>query len=317
VEGVFPFANVSTTDPITHRTAGRLDRCAATKTCPRSVEIYSGNEYWVKAASLMHTDPTGMRDLPDSPYSRIYFVSGHPHVAGSIDTRGACQQRQNPLDSAPVQRALFVALDEWVTMGTPPPVSLVPRLDTGTLVRPSTTGFPQIPGVTYNGLATTRYLFDYGPTFYRTGIATKNPPTVMPPYQDNPANGPIYPSFVPKTDADGNDIAGVRLPDVAVPLGTYTGWALRSGPQAGDGCEAAGQFIPFAKTAAERKASGDPRLSLEERYASLAAYVTRVRVAVDDLVSRRLLLREDAASAVTRLTEMARTLGVSEAPMGK
>ena len=133
------------------------------------------------------------------------------------------------------------------------------------------TGFPNIPGVTYNGLKTTRYLFNYGPDFYATGIPTINPPVVTPPYQDNPANGPIYPSFVPKTDRDGNDIAGVRLPDVTVPLATYTGWALRAGAQASDGCEAAGQYIPFPKTKADRIASGDPRLSIEERYPTLSA----------------------------------------------
>ena len=97
---------------------------------------------------------------------------------------------------------------------------------------------------------------------------TVNPPVITPPMFDNPKNGKIYPTYVPKTDADGNDIAGVRLPDVTVPLATYTGWALRAGAQAGDGCEGAGQMIPFAKTKAERMASGDPRPSVEERYSS-------------------------------------------------
>jgi hypothetical protein len=100
-------------------------------------------------------------------------------------------------------------------------------------------GFPSIPGLSYSGLKTTRYLFNYGPDFYTTGIPTINPPVVAAPYQDNPTNGPIYPSFVPRTDRDGNDIAGVRLPDVTVPLATYTGWALRAGSATGDGCEGA------------------------------------------------------------------------------
>src|SRR6266852_7223889 len=83
---------------------------------------------------------------------------------------------------------------------------------------------------------------------YKTGIPTINPPIITPPYQDNPANGPIYPSFVPKTDGDGNDLAGIRLPEVQVPLATYTGWALRAAPQDNDGCEGSGQYIPFART---------------------------------------------------------------------
>ena len=91
-------------------------------------------------------------------------------------------------------------------------------------------------------------MLDYGPGFYETGIASIHPPLITPPYQDNPLNGPIYPSYVPRTDDDGNDIAGVRLVDVTVLLATYTGWALRAGPQADDGCEGSGQMTPFPKT---------------------------------------------------------------------
>src|SRR6266404_83775 len=223
VEGVFPFANVMTHDPLLRKIDSRLARCAATKTCPLAMEIYSSNEYWVKAASLLHTTPDGRVDLGDSPFTRNYFISSHQHGTGDGTSKGNCQQFLNPLDSAPIQRALFLALDAW-TNGTPPPASRVPRLSDGTLVPPlpqSGMGFPSIPGVTYTGLKTTRYLLDYGPGFYETGIATINPPVIHPPtYEDNPLNGQIYPSFVPKTDSDGNDIAGVRLPDVTVPLAT-------------------------------------------------------------------------------------------------
>ncbi len=309
VEGVFPFANVSTTDPVTGKTGSRYDKCAATNTCPLAMEIYSANEYWVKAASLMHTDPTGTRDLPDSPFARIYFISSHQHGTGSATTKGACQQFQNPLDSAPVQRALFIALDEWSTKGTLPPATQVPRLSDGTLVPANATGFPTIPGVTNNGLKTTRYLLNYGPDFYKTGIPTINPPLFTGSYQENPANGKIYPSFVPKTDGDGNDVAGVRLPDVTVPLATYTGWALRSGAQAGDGCEGSGQYIPFAKTKAERMANGDPRPSIEERYPRFSAYSDAVKKAIDDMVAKRLMLREDAQRNLDRLILAGRATG--------
>jgi len=309
VEGMFPFANVSTTDPLTGKTGSRYDKCAATNSCPLAMEIYSANEYWVKAASLMHTDPTGTKDLPDSPFTRIYFISSHQHGTGNATAKGACQQFQNPLDSAPVQRALFIALDEWSTKGTLPPPSQVPRLSDGTLVPANATGFPTIPGVMNNGLKTTRYLLNYGPNFYATGIPTINPPVMTPPYQDNRANGPIYPSFVPKTDSDGNDIAGLRLPDVTVPLATYTGWALRGGAQAGDGCEGSGQYIPFAKTKAERMASGDPRISIEEQYPRFSAYYDAVKKAIDDMVARRLMLREDAQRNLDRLVQAGKATG--------
>jgi Alpha/beta hydrolase domain len=328
VEGVFPFASVTTTDPFTGKTDSRLTRCEATNTCPVAMEIYSANEYWVKAASLLHTTPDGTADLPDSPFTRNYFISSHQHGTGSATSRGACQQFLNPLNSAPVQRALWIAMDQWVTAGTLPPPSRVPRLADGTLVDPGTlthpnqaaVGFPHIPGVTYTGLKTTRYLLNYGPNFYTTGIATFDPPdnaagtgVFSAPYEDNPLNGLIYPSFVPKTDGDGNDIAGVRLADVTVPLATYTGWALRGGPQANDGCEGSGQYIPFPSTTAQRTATGDPRPSVQERYPSFGEYYSQVIRALDGMVKDRLLLCEDAGTEQARLLAAGLAAGVPPA----
>ena len=303
-EGVFPFANQRLKDPISGKTAGRYDACTKTNTCPLAMEIYSANEYWVKGASLFHTDPMGKMDLPDHPMARLYFVSSMQHGTGNAAAKGACQQVGNPLDSGPVQRALWEALDQWSTRGVVPPASSVPRLADGTLVPAlpqAVQGFPKIPGVTYTGLKSTRYLLNYGPDYYKTGIATINPPAITPPMFDNPANGPIYPTFVPKTDADGNDIAGIRLPDVTAPLATYTGWSLRAGAQANDGCEGTGQMIGFPRTKAERMAAGDPRLSIEERYASADAYASAAKKAIDDLVARRLMLQEDVQPYVERM----------------
>src|SRR5712691_10046747 len=302
VEGRFPFANVMSKDPITGQTDSRYAKCELTHTCPYAMEIFSANEYWVKAASLMTTDPTGTKDLPDSPFTRIYFMSSMQHGTGRGDVKGVCQQFQNPLDSQAVQRALFTALDKWATAGTAPPPSQFPKLSDGTLVKPdqSSTQFPHIPGVAYSGFKTTRYLLNYGPDFYKTGIPTINPPMFKPPYQDNPANGPIYPSFVPKTDADGNDLAGLRLPEVQVPLATYTGWALRAAPQDGDGCEGSGQYIPFPRTRADRLASGDPRLSIEERYPDIETYSSLLRNAINNLERAGFLLPFDAQAMLNK-----------------
>jgi hypothetical protein len=150
---------------------------------------------------------------------------------------------------------------------------------------------------------------NYGPDFYRTGIMTINPPAIVPPMFENPKNGPIYPTYVPKTDEDGNDIAGIRLPDVTVPLATYTGWSLRGGAQANDGCEGAGQMIAFPKTKAERLASGDPRLSVEERYPAFSVYAARVKNAVDDMVAQRLMLPEDSQPAIDSLLRAGQATG--------
>jgi hypothetical protein len=320
LEGLFPFANQTTFDPISGTTDGRYKKCEATNTCPLAMEFYSSNEYWVKPASLFHTDPMGTVDLPDHPLARLYLLSSKQHGgAGNPTSKGACQQFLNPLDSAPVQRALWEDLDQWSTKGIEPPASQVPKLSNGTMVPPlpqSGVGFPNIPGVTYTGLQTTRYRFNYGPNFYATGIPTINPPVITPPYQDNPANGPIYPSFVPTTDGDGNEIAGIRLPELVAPLATYTGWALRSGVWANDGCEGSGQYIPFAKTKAQRLASGDPRPSVEERYPTFGQYYSAVIRAIDGLVKDRFLLCEDTEAMQARLLQAGLDAGVP-APNGK
>jgi len=321
LEGLFPFANPTTFDPISGQTDGRYRQCSETNTCPLAMEFYSANEYWVKAGSLMSTDPTGTYDLPDQPEARLYLLASKQHGGAGDPTRtGLCQQLLNPLDSAQVQRALWEDLDAWSTKGAAPPASRVPRLDDGTLVPPpdpALTGFLYvgIPGVTYTGLKTTRYRFNYGPDFYTTFVPTINPPVITGKYEDNPANGPIYPSYVPKVDSDGNDIAGIRLPELTVPLATYTGWGLRSGVWANDGCEASGQYIPFEATRAERIAAGDPRPSVEERYPSFTMYRAAVMNAIDELVKSRFVLCEDTQDMYSRLLQAGLAAGVP-APHG-
>lgn len=327
-EATFPFANVMTTDPFTGNTDSRYARCETSHTCPVAMEIYSANEYWVKAASLLHTTPDGKKDLPDSPLARNYFITSHMHGSATLAAdgttgKGNCQQMQNPLNSAPIQRALWIAMDEWVTTGKEPPDSAVPTFHDKTLVPPDqkSVGFPHIPNVTYTGLKTTRYRFNWGPGFYQSGIPSFNPPVAMsgpnsgfsvsfsPPFEDNRDLAPIYPSFVPRTNEDGNDIAGIRLADVTVPVATYTGWALRSGLQADDGCEGSGQFIPFPKTKADREATRDPRKSVEERYKSLDHYVEQVAHALNKMVEDRVLLCEDYDAELSRLINVGAVVG--------
>jgi hypothetical protein len=285
-ERQFPFANETTFDPVTGKTGGVLRSCLSTGTCPRIMEVNSENEYWAKAGSLLHTDTSG-NDLAALSDVRYYMLSSLPHSTGIGPTGpGICQQPRNPLVANRPLRALLVALDEWVSHHTQPPQSELPRRSNHTLVPSlpqSVAGFPDIPGVTYNGRLHEGGLLDFGPLFDQ-GILTILPPTLL---------GSPYPALVPKTDVDGNDIAGVRLPDVAVPIATYTGWGLRARPAAGDGCDAAGQQIDFPRTKADREATGDPRPSIEERYRTHDAYVKKVTRAARQLGRRRLLLEED------------------------
>lgn len=303
-EGVFPFAYPVLTDHLSGRTAGRIARCRASNTCPKIFDANSANEYWVKAGSLLHTDTRG-RDLPDPENVRFYLISGLSHGVGNVASRGQCQQFLNPTSPFPALRALLTALDQWVVAGTAPPPSFVPRQSDGTAVmavpRPGhqtgivpreALGWPAIPGVTYTGVITSRYFLDFGPMLGQ-GVIAHYPPSL--------SGRPAYPHFVSKVDQDGNEIAGIRLPPVAAPVATTTGWALRRDPfGVNEGCEASGQHIPFAPTKAARLATGDPRLSLEERYGTHDGYVSAVARAAEQLEQQRLLLRADVQAYIER-----------------
>jgi Alpha/beta hydrolase domain len=288
----FPFADVKVTDTVTGKTDWRLRRCEDTDACPKIFEANSSNEWWAKASSMMQTDSEGRDlDLSAAASVRYYLLSSMPH--GSGNGPGICAQPRNPMTPNATLRALLTDLDAWVTAGTAPPASQMPRVADGTLVPPlpqegfgSSYAFPVIPGVVYNGAHHTGDLWDFGPGFDKGFIS------VLPPKRI----GTPYPVLVPRADADGNDIAGIRIPDVAVPVATYTGWALRADGL--DGCDANGQKIAFAKTKAARLAAGDPRPSLEERYGDHAAYVERVEGAAQALRDARFLLEEDVARTV-------------------
>lgn len=295
-EGVFPFAHQELTDHLSGKTAGRSARCIASNTSPKRFEVNTSNEYWCKAASLLHTDTQGY-DLPDPEHVRFYLLSGLSHAVGDSATRKHNQQLTNGVSPYAVHRALLVALDAWVSQGIAPPASQVPRRAENAVlavVRPGSQtgvvpqaalGWPTIPGVTYTGLITTRYLLDFGPDFDQ-GILSYYPPSII--------GRPAYPIWVSKVDADGNEVAGIRLPEVAAPIATTTGWALRrAGFGEDDGGEADGQYIPFKTTRAERLTAGDPRLSLEERYADHAGYVRAVTEAAQALEQQRFLLPAD------------------------
>jgi hypothetical protein len=297
-EGLFPFAWQVTTDPITGATGGRLQLCDATATCPKIIETLSENEYWAKAASLLTTDPTGTRDLAPSRFVRLYLFASHQH--GAARGLGICAQPQNPLWSNAGIRALLNDLDDWLLHDTPAPANRVPMLADGTLAPPALRDrvkFPAIPGVEYNGRATIRNARDFGPQA-AAGILTTLPPAYVGTTNPAATSGPgIYPSYVPVDDADGLDVAGIRLPDIAVPVATFTGWGLQAADEAaGDGCEGSGQLLALPATAAAAKAAGDPRRSLAERYPTHAAYVAAVQAGALALQAQRLLLPEDVAN---------------------
>jgi hypothetical protein len=272
-ENAFPFSAAASRDPASGKVAGLLrnDRFD-----PLLIETNTDAEYWQKGASLLGTDPAGTRDLPLPASSRLFLISGSQHTGrfGATDAAGPCVNLRNPHDPYPALRALLVALDEWVTTGRPAPASRVPRVADGTLVPVARLHFPALPG-----------------------FATAAAPDRIDPVGDwvHPAPGPTpYVALVPAVDADGNDKAGLRLPDVAVPLGTHTGFNVyKAAAISGEMCDRDGSFLPFAHAAAD-KVAGDPRKALAERYGAVDQYVGKVAAAARGLVADRLLLQEDA-----------------------
>jgi hypothetical protein len=290
-------------DPFTFETKGMLDRCTETGTCPKIVHTMSDIEYWEASGAGDTAEPSGIRDLVLPDNVRIYQFSSNQHggfspVAPLPTSTGICEQLPNANTYTYNIRALLVALENWVANGTPPPDSQYSRLDRGSLIPVYQIYFPQIPGVTGPaGIFNTRDFYLRGPdydTVDLSGIIAIEPPIPM-------LVG--YPSLAPQIDVDGNDIDGLRSHILQAPLGTYTGWNVRAaGFSQGDACDLTGSYIPFAITKAQRLASGDPRLSLQERYGNTAGYTSAVTTAVNNLVSQHLMLATDATGAIGNAT---------------
>jgi hypothetical protein len=279
-ENEFPFSTASLADPLTGK-KGSLFRGDGSD--PRLIETNTSTEYWQKGASLLHTDPLGTEDVTLPENSRVYMIAGTQHGgrAGATTDPGPNINPRNPHNPMPAVRALLVALDEWVVSGKEPPPSRIPTLAAGTLVEPDKTGFPAVPDA----------------------AVVKVTNQVAPPgdwVHPKPADK-AYRTLVCKVDADGNEAAGVRLPDIAVPLATYSGWNEYKPPYpAGELADRDGSCLPFAVDKAARQAAGDPRPSIAERYKSGADYVAKVQAVVSALQKDRLLLGEDAKSYIER-----------------
>jgi len=296
---LFPYTDLPENDPETGETAGLLDASSRSHTAPKIFFTNTSYEYWGRAASLIHTSADGLKDATPGDNARIYFLAGLQHFSAALPpgkvTSGSpeltAQQRHNP---NPVQwfwRALVMDMDQWVKDGTPPPPNVYPRIADSTLVPLNKWAFPKIPGVNIPHDVNLAYRLDFG-SQWKSGIISNEPPKV----------GKSFSVLVPQTDSDGNDLGGVRLPELQVPLATYTGWNLRD-PSIGAGdlrVSFLGSFLPFARNAADREKPGDPRLSISERYASREQYMGKFAESAKKLIQERFLLRDDLPAVLER-----------------
>ena len=279
-----PFTFIPVPDPFTaqrgHLARPRRTRWSSTPT-PKG-------DYWTRHVSLTH-GPRDASDVEIPAYARMYQFTGAPHMVRALDDPlWIGQLTPNAISAVPYRRAVLTLLDKWATDGTPPPASLLPKTGDGTLVTADEVlaKYPKLKGVNLPKSNSKLPRYNYGPDFDKRGVMSVFPP--------EPVANQEYPLRVPAIDADGNSIAGLRYPDIEVPLGTYNGWSLRrAGYSEGEQWWNTGSFVPFARTRSERAANDDPRPSIEERYASHEAYVALV----DDVSKKRLaevLLQEDA-----------------------
>jgi hypothetical protein len=274
----FPFADSEQPGP-----DGKRDGLLASyrpDQAPKVIYTNTSVEYWGlgRSAALTHLAPDGRSDATVPVNVRIYLLAGTQHGEAAFPpTRGAGQALANPIPQGNVMRALLRAAHAWTGSGTPPPDSRHPGLRDGSLVALNAIAFPAIPGLS-------------------------DPRTIEGPGRTDGEHFMALPFFVPRVDADGNEVAGIRVPELAVPLATTTGWNFRADRVGNSTTLYAllGSYVPFARTKAEREARRDPRLSIEERYRDREDYLARIRASAAGLVKDRFLLEEDVEDVMQR-----------------
>ena len=299
VNNLFPFTDVEQTDPETGQTGGLLSRTAAKGPLPKIFWVNTSAEYWGGHASLIHSDVDGVRDAATYNDVRIYHYAGTQHGPGAlplteVDGDSRTTHSFNTVDYRPLLRAGLTNLDRWVSEGIAPPPSRHPRIDDGTAATQEIVGqvFKSIPSASVVEPTPHNSRLDFGPD---EGKFSRLPPAV----------GKPYPNLVSAVDEDGNELSGIRLPDVSVPLATHAGWNVRHSDMGGAGqfIKQIGSTLPFPATRREREASGDPRRSIEERYPSREDYLITVATAAQDLVDQGYMLAEDLSATVEQAAQ--------------
>jgi len=306
--------------------AGILDRCEATKTCPKIVETFGGAEVFALKMTTSWVGTSAKNDIPVPKNVRRYYLPSSTHGGGNGTTTenppknvvgcpgnnwGTGTLLANPVPATGLVNRMRVALRDWVMLGVDPPPSQWPTLAKKTLVEPTKAamGFPSgVPGIPDSVFLPENFIFpvfdyDWGPEFNEsdaTGTPTNAPPPIL----------HVIKMMVPRVDADGNELGGVPTVQRDAPLGTYLGWNITSGPgsaaydgrpfHAGQVCNYVGGMVPFFKTKAQRLAAGDPRLSLEERYGTHAGYVAAVTAAANNAFNQGYLLAADRDALIAQ-----------------
>ncbi len=295
---VFPFTSEVQRDPIQWRMDGLVSQTQLWEDLPKTFFVNTGYEYWGRAASLIHTDSRGKRDIAPLSHERIYHIASGQHF---VDRFPPAPERKwegmqawtgNPLDFSVNYRALFIRLMEWVKGEGDPPESVYPKISNRSLVHIEQTGFPRIPGVVQPRVIHQAYRMDYGPRWSQ-GIIDYQPPWFTAP----------FPSLVSKVDGLGNESQGIRNIELRVPLATYAPWHVRTGMDGGNGAlsDFRGSYIPLPLTEATK--GTDPRPSIKKLYPTKSVYMDKVGLAASELVTEGFLLKRDVKYVSDRAEE--------------
>jgi hypothetical protein len=297
---VFPFTDAVQTDVESGVSGGLLARIEP-QFVPRVFYTNSANEYWRGSAALTHVTYDGRRDFPPPATTRIYFFAGTQHGPAAFPPRvNEGRLAGNPNAYSWFMRSLLLKLDGWVAHNVQPPPSVYPTLADHSLVARSELKFPRIPGVDVPRAPSGPLRLEFGQSFAASGIATIEPPRV----------GKPFPVFLPQVDADGNDMAGLRSPELAVPLATYMGWQLYKAElgRADELVSLQGSFAPFPLDTAERVRTGDPRRAILERYPDRNGYLALVEQVAKLLIADGYLRGEDLPNIVAQAGDRWRVL---------
>jgi len=291
---LFPFTSGTSRDPLTGQMGSTMDQARdAQGHLPKVLIANTSTEFWNRGASLVATTPDGTADVAPAANVRLYAFSGAQHYVGRSHTRSPYSSCVSTTDHYLAIRALIVALNRWTTESLAPPASAYPSLREGTLISVDAyrAAFPRNIGLVPTEQNLREPRLDFGPRFASDGVADRVPPL----------RGRPFETRVPAPDSDGNDRGGVRLVELQVPLGTHTGWNRRSAETGFAWATARfdGSFVPFARTEAERRASGDPRPSIASRYPARNDFISKVRAAAKRQLVAGFLLSEDVERAVS------------------
>jgi len=289
---LFPFTDLDETDASTGIKGGLLTHAMKPGDWPKVFYTNSSYEYYGRDAALVHVSTDGRSDAPLAPNTRVYFFAGGQHGPAPFPPpHNGTVNPSNPNPYTWCLRALLVEMNSWIKDGTAPPPSTYPRVSADQAVTLGTVQFPKVPGIAFPTRTQRAWHADYGPQFAK-GIVTQEPPKL----------GAAFPVIVPQVDRDGNDVGGIRMPEIQAPLATYTGWNLRA-KEIGAPDELfsmQGSWIPFARTKSDREKSGDPRLSIQERYSDRADYLLKFEAAAKSLAAAGFLLAGDIPRLMER-----------------